>query len=37
MPAGKPYRLLLHENFTRYEVAGGETGYGMAEITERPR
>jgi phosphohistidine swiveling domain-containing protein len=33
--AGRPYRLLLHENFTRYE-AGGEQGYGMAEFTERP-
>jgi phosphohistidine swiveling domain-containing protein len=35
--AGRPYRLLLHENFTRYEVEGeGETGFGMAEFTERP-
>jgi pyruvate,water dikinase len=33
--AGRPYRLLLHENFTRYE-AGGEQGYGMAEFTDRP-
>jgi hypothetical protein len=33
--AGRPYRLLLQENFTRYQ-AGGRTGYGMAEITERP-
>jgi phosphohistidine swiveling domain-containing protein len=32
---GRPYRLLLHENFTRYET-GGEQGYGMAEFTERP-
>jgi pyruvate,water dikinase len=32
---GAPYRLLLHENFTRYE-AGGQVGYGMAEFTERP-
>jgi phosphohistidine swiveling domain-containing protein len=34
--AGQPYRLLLHENFTRYEVDGA-VGYGMAEFTERPR
>jgi pyruvate,water dikinase len=33
--AGKPYRLLLHENFTRFETDGHE-GYGMAEFTERP-
>ena len=33
--AGRPYRLLLHENFTRYE-GEGRTGHGMAEITERP-
>jgi hypothetical protein len=33
---GRPYRLVLHENFTRYEMEG-HTGYGMAEITERPR
>jgi phosphohistidine swiveling domain-containing protein len=33
--AGRPYRLLLHENFTRYEM-DGRVGYGMAEITERP-
>jgi pyruvate,water dikinase len=33
--AGRPYRLLLHENFTRYE-AGGQEGYGMAEFTDRP-
>jgi pyruvate,water dikinase len=32
---GQPYRLLLHENYTRYE-AQGQVGYGMAEITERP-
>ena len=32
---GRPYRLVLHENFTRYE-AGGRVGHGMAEITERP-
>jgi pyruvate,water dikinase len=32
--AGKPYRLLLHENFTRYEGDGG-TGLGIAEFTER--
>jgi len=33
--AGRPYRLLLQENFTRYEGAG-RTGHGMAEITQRP-
>ena len=33
---GRPYALVLHENFTRYEVEG-QVGYGMAEITERPR
>jgi len=33
--AGRPYRLLLQENFTRYEAAG-RTGHGMAEITRRP-
>jgi hypothetical protein len=32
---GRPYRLLLQENFTRYEAAG-RTGHGMAEITRRP-
>jgi pyruvate,water dikinase len=33
--AGRPYRLLLQENFTRYD-AGGRAGHGMAEITRRP-
>lgn len=33
--AGRPYRLLLHENFTRYEM-GDRAGYGMAEFTARP-
>ena len=33
--ARRPYRLLLQENFTRYE-ADGRMGYGMAEITRRP-
>jgi hypothetical protein len=33
--AGRPYRLVLHENFTRYELDGAQ-GYGMAELTERP-
>jgi pyruvate,water dikinase len=33
--AGRPYRLILHENFTRYEM-DGVTGHGMAEFTERP-
>jgi hypothetical protein len=32
---GRPWRLLLHENYTRYTWAGRE-GRGMAEITERP-
>jgi phosphohistidine swiveling domain-containing protein len=32
----RPYRLVLHENFTRY-TALGRTGHGMAEFTERPR
>jgi rifampicin phosphotransferase len=32
---GRPYRLLLHENFTRYEALG-RIGHGMAELTERP-
>jgi rifampicin phosphotransferase len=32
---GRPYALVLHENFTVYR-AEGRTGYGMAEITERP-
>jgi len=33
--SGRPWRLLLHENYTRYTCAGRE-GRGMAEITERP-
>jgi pyruvate,water dikinase len=33
--AGKPYRLMLQENFTVYEGAG-RAGHGMAEITQRP-
>jgi len=32
---GRPWRLLLHENYTRYWCEGRE-GRGMAEITERP-
>jgi pyruvate,water dikinase len=32
---GHPWRLLLHENFTRY-TCQGRTGHGMAEFTERP-
>jgi phosphohistidine swiveling domain-containing protein len=32
---GRPWRLLLHEHFTRY-TWGDRTGFGMAEITERP-
>jgi phosphohistidine swiveling domain-containing protein len=33
--AGRPYALVLHENFTRYEADSLE-GYGMAEVTARP-
>jgi pyruvate,water dikinase len=33
--AGRPYRLLLREGFTRYEGAGHE-GRGLAELTVRP-
>jgi hypothetical protein len=33
--AGQPWRLLLHENFTRY-TCEGRTGHGMAEFTQRP-
>ncbi len=33
---GRPYRLLLHENFTQYEALG-RMGNGIAELTERPR
>jgi hypothetical protein len=33
--AGRPYRLLLHENFARYET-DDHAGYGMAELTARP-
>jgi pyruvate,water dikinase len=32
--AGKPYRLALDEQFTRYAL-GGAHGYGMAEFTTR--
>jgi phosphohistidine swiveling domain-containing protein len=31
----RPWRLLLHENFTRYTCEGRQ-GHGMAEFTERP-
>jgi hypothetical protein len=31
---GRPWALVLHENFTRYEGLG-RSGYGMAEFTER--
>jgi len=34
--AGRPYRLLLHESFTRYEGEGCY-GHGIAELSERPR
>ncbi|HEY7511674.1 MAG TPA: PEP-utilizing enzyme, partial [Vicinamibacteria bacterium] len=33
--AGAPYRLVLDEQFTRYELDGAQ-GYGMAEFTDRP-
>jgi pyruvate,water dikinase len=33
--AGRPYRLVLHEGFCRYE-AEGRSGLGLAEISERP-
>jgi hypothetical protein len=33
--AGRPWRLVLHENFTRY-TCEGRPGHGMAEFTERP-
>jgi hypothetical protein len=33
---GRPYALLLHENFVRWE-ARGRTGVGVAELSERPR
>jgi hypothetical protein len=33
--AGRPWRLLLHENFTRY-TCEGRSGHGMAEFTQRP-
>jgi rifampicin phosphotransferase len=33
---GRPWALLLHEGFTRYEMAG-RTGVGMVEVSERPR
>ena len=32
---GRPYRLVLHESFTRYETAD-RVGHGIAELTERP-
>jgi phosphohistidine swiveling domain-containing protein len=32
--AGRPYRMMLHENFTLYEALG-RSGRGMAEFTER--
>jgi hypothetical protein len=32
--AGLPYRMMLHESFTRYEALG-RIGRGMAEFTER--
>jgi hypothetical protein len=34
--AGRPYRLVLHEGFSRYEALG-RSGFGMAELSERPR
>jgi hypothetical protein len=32
--AGRPYPLLLHEHYVRYE-SDGRTGHGVAEFTER--
>jgi len=32
--SGRPWRLVLDENFTRYEGLG-RRGHGMAEITRR--
>jgi pyruvate,water dikinase len=32
---GRPYRLLLHENYTIFTI-GERIGHGMAEFTERP-
>ena len=32
---GRPYALLLHENFVRWE-AQGRVGFGVAELSERP-
>jgi hypothetical protein len=34
--AGRPYGLVLHEGFTRYEMEG-RAGYGISELSERPR
>ena len=33
---GRPYALLLHENFVRWEALG-RLGFGVAELSERPR
>ncbi len=33
---GRPYALLLHENFVRWEAVG-RVGFGVAELSERPR
>ena len=33
---GRPYALLLHENFVRWEGLG-RVGYGVVELSERPR
>ena len=32
----RPYALLLHENFVRFEALG-RVGHGVAELSERPR
>lgn len=32
---GRPYALLLHENFVRWEAVG-RVGFGVAELSERP-
>ena len=34
--AGRPYALVLHEGFARWE-GEGRRGYGMVERSERPR
>jgi hypothetical protein len=36
LACGRPYALLLHEGFARYELAS-RRGVGMVEVSERPR